>query len=311
MTCIEKQIAPDGTAKYLWQLSDGGTVESLTFSYCGQRTICVSTQMGCAVKCPFCETGRQGMQRNLTAEEIIGQVVAALNDGAAGDERRFDIVTISGMGEPLLNFDHVTEAIRVMRRDELSREISVTTAGIVPNIYKLAHADVTRLSISLHATTDEMRNRLVPVNRKYPIASLLEAARYFYSQVRQRVRATYLMLDQLNDTDDDLERMIRLLDRDIFRVRLREWNAIGNVGYARSSRSAHFERRLLEEGFNVYISRNVGVDIEGGCGQLRSRYLLAGIGIAPPDLTAVSECHTHLATTVQQPADADTVLKEV
>jgi 23S rRNA (adenine2503-C2)-methyltransferase len=311
MICIDKQIASDGTAKYLWQLSDSGTVESLTFSYRGERTICVSTQMGCAVKCPFCETGRQGMQRNLTAGEITGQVVAALNDGAAGGERRFDIVTISGMGEPLLNFDHVTEAIRVMRRDDLSRDISVTTAGIVPNIYKLAHADVTRLSISLHATTDEMRNRLVPVNRKYPIASLLEAARYFFSQARQRVRATYLMLDQLNDTDDDLERMIQLLDRDVFRIRLREWNTIGNAGYARSSRSAHFERRLLEEGFNVYISRNVGADIEGACGQLRSRYLLNGIGISPPDLTAVSECHAHLATPAHLPVDAETVLKEV
>jgi 23S rRNA (adenine2503-C2)-methyltransferase len=310
MNCIEKQIAPDGTAKYLWQLSDGGTIEGLTFSYRGQQTICVSTQVGCAVKCPFCETGRQGLQRNLTAEEITGQVVAALNDSAAGGERRFDIVTISGMGEPLLNFDHVAEAIRVMRRDGLSREISVTTAGIVPNIYKLAHTNVTRLSISLHATTDELRNRLVPVNRKYPIAALLEAARYFYSQVRQRVRATYLMLDQLNDTDDDLERMMQLLDRDIFRVRLREWNAIGDTQYARSGRSAYFERRLVEEGFDAYVSRNVGVDIDGGCGQLRSRYLLAGIGIASSDPLTVHECDEPPATAVQKSGHADAVLAD-
>jgi 23S rRNA (adenine2503-C2)-methyltransferase len=294
MIPLDKQVSPGGVAKYLWQLADGGTVESLTFEYFGQPTICVSTQMGCAVKCPFCETGRQGMQRNLTAAEIVGQVTSALADGAGGGER-FGIVTISGMGEPLLNFENTLEAIRIMRLQGLAHEISVTTAGIVPNIYRLASAEVTRLSISLHATTDELRDRLVPVNRKYPIATLLEAGRYFYAQVGQRVRATYLMLDGLNDSDADLDRLIALLDREAFRVRLREWNAIESAGFARSSRAGHFERRLRAEGFDVYISRNVGVDIEAGCGQLRSRYLLNGIGMAPRDHAAVRECETHLA----------------
>lgn len=282
MIRIDKQVSPDGTAKYLWQLDDRATVESLSFLYRGQRTICISTQVGCAVKCPFCETGKQGLHRNLTTREITSQVTATLDETpAVGEERCFDIVTISGMGEPLLNLDNVLEAVRTLRAQNLAREISVTTAGIVPNIYTLAHAEVTRLSISLHATTDEMRNRLVPINRKYPIAKLLEAGRYFYRQVGQRVRATYLMLDGLNDTDEDLERMMQLLDRDAFRIRLRDWNEIDGAGFARSRRSRHFEQILLAEGFNVYISSNLGVDVEGGCGQLRSRHMLAGIGVAP------------------------------
>ena len=197
------------------------------------------------------------------------------------------------MGEPLLNLEHVTEAIHTMRREGLAREISVTTAGIVPNIYKLADVPVTRLSISLHATTNEMRDRLVPVNRKYPIDGLLKAAQYFHTKVPQRVRATYLMLEGLNDTDADLERMIGMLDRDVFRIRLREWNAAGTGDFARSSRSAYFEQRLREEGFDVYISRNVGVDIEAGCGQLRSRYLVEGIGMAPIDSEALRACAEH------------------
>ena len=166
MICVDQQHGNDGTWKYLWLLEDGATVESLSFPYHGRSTTCISSQVGCAVRCPFCETGKQGLQRNLTAAEMLGQVEMMLEQRSRlGGERIFEIVTISGMGEPLLNFDNLAEAVAGIRERGLANELSVTTTGIAPRIYDLAHLGVNRLSLSLHATTNELRNQLVPVNR--------------------------------------------------------------------------------------------------------------------------------------------------
>lgn len=282
ITCLSQQRSLDGSLKFLWQLADGKTVESVYFLFPheGQERpfLCISSQDGCNVGCAFCATGQQPMQRNLTAGEICAQVSQSMDRVRAdgGPATAFHIA-FAGMGEPLLNYENVLTAATCLHSEGWAEIISVSTSGIVPRIYELTLAKdaVNALYISLHATTDALRNHLVPMNRKYPIAQVLEAARAYAGSTGRKVIATYLVFSGLNDSDEDLQRLIDLLHPDQFTVQLSVWNHIDGLSFhgcdfVPSPRIDHFYETLVYHGFSAFIQRSKGRDIRGGCGQLRS-----------------------------------------
>lgn len=272
MIILEKQHSEDGSIKYLWQLDDEKTVESIYFTFQNQLYICVSSQVGCDITCPFCETGKQRNLRNLRSDEIYDQVALSLDDlKLTSKPHQLYQVAVAGMGEALLNFENVKDAATQLIGDQLAQTMSVSTSGIVPKIRELVNTDITKLFISLHATTDETRNLLVPVNKKYPISELLSAAHYFYNNTHTPVTATYLLFEGMNDSREDLTRLTALLDPQIFVVQLSEWNSVNDTEFAPSHQIEYFREELASFGFNVFVLRSKGRDVAGGCGQLRSR----------------------------------------
>ena len=269
MKFIDKHQSYDGSTKYLWRLNDLKTVESIYFVFNGDTYTCVSSQVGCNVKCIFCETGKQNNLRSLTANEIFGQVHETLIDLKV-DGPLYQ-VAFAGMGEPLLNIDNVIAGAELILHHKLSETISLSTSGIVPKIYDLVNSPISKLFISLHATTNEIRNHLVPINAKYPIEQLIKASNFFFENNKTKVTATYILFDQLNDTDSDLARLADLLDPDIYTIQLSVWNHIANVQLKPSVRMDYFETSLQDLGYDVFVLNSKGKDIEGGCGQLRSR----------------------------------------
>ena len=278
ITCLSQQRSSDGSMKFLWQLADGKTVESIyfTFFHEGQEQpfLCISSQDGCNIGCAFCATGQQRMRRNLTADEIFAQVTQSMKmvQAKGGPATAFHIA-FAGMGEPLGNYRHVITAATHLRSERCAEIISVSRSGVVPRIRDLARVtkdSVNALYISLHATTDALRNRLVPMNRKYPLAQVLEAAREYYRYTGIKVVATYLVFADLNDTDEDLQRLMELLDPDQFTVQLSVWNHIDGITFIPSPRIDHFYYTLIQHGYGAFIQRSKGSDINGGCGQLRA-----------------------------------------
>lgn len=278
-TIIEEQRAADGSLKLLWELADSRTVESIFFTFQEQAMICISSQVGCNVGCPFCATGQQRALRNLTCEEIVGQVANSEERvRASGGQWPLDQVALAGMGEPLLNFGAVVQAAAQIRARGLARIVSLSTSGIVPRMLDLTEAAdlaINKLFISLHATTNEVRTRLVPMNRKYPLSQVLAAARLYAKHTGTKVTATYLLFADVNDTNGDLYRLLDLLDPELFLVQLSEWNPVQGVPLPLhpSPRLALFQQTLERQGLEVFIQRSKGQEVEGGCGQLRSRYL--------------------------------------
>jgi 23S rRNA (adenine2503-C2)-methyltransferase len=275
--CLSKQYSTDGSIKFLWELCDGKTVESIYFFFQGQYYTGVSSQVGCNVGCPFCETGKQQSARNLSADEIYAQVshIRESVREVGGPDILYQ-TAFAGMGEPLLNFQQVVAAATRLRADGLTQTVSLSTSGIVPRMYELAQTTATginKLFLSLHASTDEIRNRLVPLNRKYPIHDVLEAAHHFYTTVGEKITATYLLFAGINDGEADLEHLMARLDPAVYIIQLSEWNPIADVTFAPSSRMSYFLNHLQQAGYEVFVLKSKGRDIEGGCGQLRSRKL--------------------------------------
>ena len=255
---VREQVAQDGTRKWLLAIDGGNCIEMVFIPEPGRGTLCVSSQVGCALACSFCSTARQGFNRNLSADEIIGQLWLAdrmLSDSSAETpaSRRKNIITnvvLMGMGEPLLNFDAVTAAMRVMLEDcaynLARRRVTLSTAGIVPAIYRLAEKCPVALAVSLHATTDALRDRLVPINRKYPIAKLLDACRaYAAATPKHQITFEYVMLDGVNDGLADAKRLRRLIASLPAKVNLIPFNPFPSAPYSRSS--AETIKRFKEE----------------------------------------------------------------
>jgi 23S rRNA (adenine2503-C2)-methyltransferase len=277
ITCLLKQRSQDGSIKFLWQFPDGKTVESIYFTFQGQVYTCISSQVGCNVTCPFCETGKQRTLRNLAVDEIYAQV-ALIRDVVreVGGPPVLYQTAFAGMGEPLLNFEQVVTAARRLRSDGLTQTVSLSTSGVVPRIYELAEmtaTSVNTLFLSLHASNDTVRNRLVPMNKKYPIASVLQAAAHFAERSGEKVTATYLLFDGINDSNADLDRLLSFLDPRIYVIQLSEWNRVTGAEFLPSLRLDHFHEQFQRAGYDVFIQRSKGQDVEGGCGQLRSRLL--------------------------------------
>ena len=266
----------DGTVKYLIEPSAGGAVESVLMVRRDRVTLCLSSQVGCALGCDFCLTARMRWIRDLTPGEILGQVVLIQNDRALG-ERRFNVVFM-GMGEPLHNYDAVMSAVRTLTDPAgfgLSRRrITVSTAGLAPAIERMAAEPLRpRLAVSLNATSDEVRDRIMPINRKYPLGKLLEACRRFRERTGDSLSFEYVLLDGVNDTDEDVERLLRILRRHPAKLNLIPFNSFPGSPFRCSSQQTMdaFWQTLNAAGIVTTFRRPRGDDIAAACGQLAGR----------------------------------------
>ncbi|BCO31328.1 dual-specificity RNA methyltransferase RlmN [Thiohalobacter sp. COW1] len=278
---VMDRLSADGSRKLLLQLADGNCIETVFIPEKERGTLCVSSQVGCMLNCSFCSTAQQGFNRNLTTAEIIGQVLLASRalGGDVQHKRAITNVVMMGMGEPLLNYDAVVRAMNIMR-DDLAfglskRRITLSTSGIVPELDRLrAECDVS-LAVSLHATNDELRNELVPINRKYPIAELMEACRrYVADEPRRRVTFEYVMLAGVNDSDAHARELLRLLRRVPSKVNLIPFNPFPNTAYVSSDpqRILEFQNILINGGIVTVTRKTRGDDIAAACGQLAGEF---------------------------------------
>ncbi|MBE0412276.1 23S rRNA (adenine(2503)-C(2))-methyltransferase RlmN [Yoonia sp.] len=282
---VTRQVSGDGTRKYLVRIAGGHEVEVVYIPETDRGTLCISSQVGCTLTCSFCHTGTQKLVRNLTAGEIIGQVMVARDDlgewpvpGAPKDETRLlSNIVLMGMGEPLYNFENVRDAMKIaMDPDGIQlsrRRITLSTSGIVPEIARTAQEIGCQLAISFHATTDEVRDRLVPINKKWPLAKLLEALRdYPKVSNSERITFEYVMLDGINDSDEDARRLIKLIDGIPAKINLIPFNEWPGAPYKRSSnnRIRAFADIIYKAGYASPIRTPRGEDIMAACGQLKS-----------------------------------------
>jgi 23S rRNA (adenine2503-C2)-methyltransferase len=266
-------VAADGTRKWLLKVDGANAVEAVFIPETGRGTLCVSSQAGCVLDCAFCSTGKQGFNRNLTTAEIIGQLWLA-NRLLAG-ERPVTNVVMMGMGEPLLNLDNVLPALRLMLEDNAyglsRRRVTVSTAGVVPHMDRLRDECPVALAVSLHAPNDALRDRLVPVNRKYPLAELIAACnRYLEKAPRDFITFEYVMLEGVNDADDQARELVALAARVRCKFNLIPFNPFSNSGFKRSSpeRIRRFSEVLQRAGLTVTTRKTRGDDIGAACGQL-------------------------------------------
>ncbi len=270
----------DGTRRYLLRLGDGREAEAVFMPEEKRDTICISCQVGCAVGCGFCMTAQLGVKRNMTAGEIISQVVLVLNDvyGAGNETPHGTNLVFMGMGESFLNYDEVMKSIRVMA-DEKGlgigpKRITVSTSGIIPRIYDFAKEPIRpHLAISLTATTESLRNELMPINKKYTLEQLMQACRDYPLDERERLTFEYVMLDGVNDSDEDARRLVKLLNGIRAKVNLIPHNPAPELPYRASpaERILQFQQILIDRGLHAFIRRPRGQDISAACGQLAAR----------------------------------------
>ena len=282
---VTRQISQDGTRKYLVRIAGGHEVEVVYIPEEGRGTLCVSSQVGCTLTCSFCHTGTQKLVRNLTPAEIVGQLMLARDDlgewpvqGAPKDETRLvSNIVLMGMGEPLYNFENVRDAMKVVMDGEglsLSRRrITLSTSGVVPEIARTAEEIGCLLAVSFHATTDEVRDRLVPINKRWNIATLLDALREYPRLTNsERITFEYVMLDGVNDTDADARRLVKLIQGIPAKINLIPFNEWPGAPYRRSSpeRIRAFADIIYKAGYASPIRTPRGEDIMAACGQLKS-----------------------------------------
>ncbi len=267
-----ERVSGDGTIKWLLELHDGNKIETVFIPDRTRGTLCVSSQVGCALNCSFCATGKEGFSRNLTIAEIIGQVWIAAR--RLKPPHVITNVVMMGMGEPLLNYDAVVPAMELMMSDyayNLSKyRITLSTAGFIPGMEKLRKDSEVSLAVSLHATNDELRNELVPLNKKYPLRELIQCCRTYFTRGKRRIVFEYVMLDGINDRPEHAEALIHLLADIPCKINLIPFNPFSKTLYRRSSDAAieQFQNRLIAAGFTTHVRRTRGEDIEGACGQL-------------------------------------------
>jgi 23S rRNA (adenine2503-C2)-methyltransferase len=270
---LRQDRSTDGTTKFLLRLADGKLIESVFIPDTPALTFCLSTQVGCAMSCGFCLTGRMGIDRNLTAGEIVGQVRVLARELGLVDAR-FNIV-LMGMGEPLHNYDATMKALRILADEHgmavSPRRITLSTVGVLPALERLATEPLMpNLAISLHATTEEQRDLLVPINRKYGLNDLLDACRRFPLKRRNRITFEYVMLKGVNDAPEDARRLIRLLNGIKSKVNLLPLNEAPGIPYERPSDEIvnRFAKILAEGYITVSVRKSRGRDIRAACGQL-------------------------------------------
>jgi 23S rRNA (adenine2503-C2)-methyltransferase len=268
-----REKSTDGTEKFLLQLADGRLIESVFIPDTPAMTFCISTQVGCAMACGFCLTGRMGLVRNLTAGEIVGQV-RLLVDALAFHATTFNIV-LMGMGEPLHNYDETMKALRILADEQgfaiNPRRVTLSTVGLLPALEKLAREPIMpNLAISLHAPTDAQRGALVPINRKYGIAEIIDACRRFPLKKRSRITFEYVLLAGVNDSPEDARRLAKLLGGLKAKVNVIPLNAAAGIPFDRPSDEGidRFARTLAERGVTVSVRKSRGRDIRAACGQL-------------------------------------------
>ncbi|AMX03092.1 23S rRNA (adenine(2503)-C(2))-methyltransferase RlmN [Microbulbifer thermotolerans] len=270
----------DGTRKWLIRVEGGNAIETVYIPDGDRGTLCVSSQVGCSLDCSFCATGKQGFNRDLSAAEIIGQVwIACKSFGQLQPKgpRKVTNVVMMGMGEPLLNFDNVVDAMTLMMEDNAygisKRRVTLSTSGVVPALDRLADVTDVSLAISLHAPNDELRNQLVPINKKYPIAMLLDSAQRYIERMpdsHRKITIEYTLIREVNDRPEHAEQLAELL-RDVpVKINLIPFNPFELSDYERVSNNAlrRFQQILLDKGYTVTVRTTRGDDIAAACGQL-------------------------------------------
>jgi 23S rRNA (adenine2503-C2)-methyltransferase len=270
---VGDSTSADGTRKWLLKVDGANAVDAVFIPETDRGTLCVSSQAGCVLDCAFCSTGKQGFNRNLTTAEIVGQLWLAHR--LLGGERPVTNVVLMGMGEPLLNLDHVIPALRLMLDDNAyglsRRRVTVSTSGVIPGMDRLREECPVALAVSLHAPEDALRDRLVPVNRKYPIADLLKACRRYLERApRDFVTFEYVMLDGVNDGDAEARALARIAQRVSCKFNLIPFNPFPASGFHRSppERIRRFAAILQEKGVTVTTRKTRGEAIDAACGQL-------------------------------------------
>ncbi|HEX8699512.1 MAG TPA: 23S rRNA (adenine(2503)-C(2))-methyltransferase RlmN [Myxococcaceae bacterium] len=276
-----EQVSIDGTIKYRFKTRDGRYIESVYMPSADRKTLCVSTQVGCAMACSFCMTGTLGLKRNLTPGEIVAQVHAVNRDVRQREGletyRPLSNLVFMGMGEPLHNFENLKTALSILQSEEgpnfSHRHITVSTVGLVPMIERFGQETDVKLAISLNASTDEQRSKTMPVNRKWNIAALLEACRKFPLRQGRRITFEYVLLKGFNDSDEDAHRLIELLQGIPAKVNLIPYNENPGLGFQTTmeERAEQFRAILAEGHIAAFIRQNRGRDIAGACGQLANR----------------------------------------
>lgn len=279
---ISTDKSKDGTCKWLLKLSCGNSIETVFIPENTRGTLCVSSQVGCALDCSFCSTGKQGFNRNLTVAEIIGQVwwaVRQLSEQNGFHDKKVTNVVMMGMGEPLLNFDAVVDAMDIMMHDlayGLSKKrVTLSTSGILPEMEKLKKISSVSLAVSLHAPNDELRNILVPINKKYPLKDLIQICKnYFLNEPKRKVTFEYVMLKGVNDSLAHARQLIKLLHDVPAKVNLIPFNPFPRTQYERSSDSSinAFRSELIKKGINTITRKTRGDDISAACGQLAGEF---------------------------------------
>ncbi len=274
---ISQQVSVDGTRKWLLKLDDDNSMETVFIPEKDRGTLCVSSQVGCALDCSFCSTGKQGFNRNLSTGEIIGQLLVA-NRALRVYEHKNRIISnivMMGMGEPMLNFDNVVSAMSLMTEDSafgLSRKrVTLSTSGLIPAIDKLAETSNVSLAISLHATNDELRNQLVPINKTYPLAELMAACkRYTKIQAGDTITFEYVMLDGINDSEAEARMLVKLTNGIPAKINLIPFNWFPGTDYQCSNSNAinKFRDILIKAGLFTITRKTRGEDINAACGQL-------------------------------------------
>ncbi|MEL7397625.1 MAG: 23S rRNA (adenine(2503)-C(2))-methyltransferase RlmN, partial [Pseudomonadota bacterium] len=283
---VTRQVSADGTRKYLARIAGGHEVEVVYIPETDRGTLCISSQVGCTLTCSFCHTGTQKLVRNLTAGEIVGQIMMARDDlgewprpgeGSGERPRLLSNIVLMGMGEPLYNFDNVRDAMQIAMDGEgisLSRRrITLSTSGVVPQIAKTAEEIGCMLAVSFHATTDEVRNHLVPINRKWNIEALLDALRaYPKASNSERITFEYVMLKDVNDSDEDARRLVQLIKGIPAKINLIPFNEWPGSPHERSDweRIERFADIIYKAGYASPIRTPRGEDIMAACGQLKS-----------------------------------------
>ena len=272
------EISRDGSAKYLFKLKDGKKIESVLIPERDHYTLCVSSQVGCAQDCRFCLTAAGGFERNLTRGEIVAQVRDIKRD--LGDQKRLTNIVFMGMGEPLANYKNLVSAIGILTDNDAglrfaSRRVTVSTAGLVPKIIALGRDTRVNLAISLNATDNKTRNRLMPINRKYPLEKLMEACRQYIPAPGRRITFEYILIKGINDSVDDAERLAKLLRSMRCKINLIPFNTHEGCDFERPAEAViqAFYDILFAKNFTVIIRRSKGQDISAACGQLRARSL--------------------------------------
>ena len=279
---VSSQKSSDGTHKWLLKLDCGNCIETVFIPEAKRGTLCVSSQVGCALNCTFCSTAKQGFNRNLTTAEIIGQVwlaVRQLSEQEGAHDKRVTNVVMMGMGEPLLNFDNVVAAMDIMMDDFAyglsKRRVTLSTSGVLPEMERLREVSPVSLAVSLHAPNDVLRNELVPINKKYPLTELMALCRRYFKEGSKRVVTfEYVMLKGVNDQPEHARELVKLL-RDVpAKVNLIPFNPFPLTQYERSSQGTidAFREQLVQKGINTITRKTRGDDIDAACGQLAGEF---------------------------------------
>lgn len=277
-TISTEHISSDGTIKWLMKVDDGNAVETVYIPEAKRATLCISSQVGCTLNCSFCATGKQGFNRNLSTAEIIGQLwrANAVLKEQFPDNQPITNVVMMGMGEPLYNYDHVVSALKLMLDDNAymlsKKRVTVSTAGVLPKMEALKETVDVAMALSLHAPNNELRNVLVPLNKKYNIEALMEVCKsYFPKGSKRKVLMEYILLKDVNDTAEHARQLVKLLNNIPCKVNLIPYNPVFGLQYERSdeTRILAFQNILMKHGIRTLMRKTRGDDITAACGQLK------------------------------------------